>query len=223
MSRFFLFLLLIVLLMPAAAEAQQFYYQNSPQVAVLSQPATPVYARPATQPAATPAAPSLAIDPYAPDEPDLLSLGGGDVDFDKNNEPYTRQADFMAEYRWGYSLASSHNSWLDFEIHPLAGAMTSTLHALYGFGGLDFDLLFWKHVVLTESEAVGLFDSGDAKPMGSFIEIRSMIEAGWRFDDDIRITAQGSHTSNGGLTHRNPGEESFGGYIHIPIRMFFGQ
>jgi hypothetical protein len=154
-------------------------------------------------------------------EPDLISFGATYVDFDKS-EPRTHSEDFRLEYRFGTPLLPAQNSWLDFGINPLAGVEFSTRSQLYGFGGLAFDFLFWKHLVLTESEAVGLFDSGDAKPLGSVIEFRSQLECGWRFDNDVRLTAVVGHISNAGLTHRNPGEEMAGGYLHVPVGMIFG-
>lgn len=159
-----------------------------------------------------------------PGQPDLVSFGVSYVDFDKddNNDPRTKSVDFRLEYRWGYSLLSAQNSWLNFGIHPLAGVEASTRAQLYGLGGFGFDFLFWKHLVFTQSEAAGLFDSGDARRLGSFIEFRSQAELGWRFDNDMRVTAQLSHISNAGLTRQNPGEEIAGVYLHVPTGMLFG-
>lgn len=154
-------------------------------------------------------------------QPDLISFGASYIDFDKT-EHRTRSAEFRLEYRWGASLYSAHNDWFNFGIHPMAGAEVSTRSQLYGFGGFGFDLLFWKHLVFTESEVVGLWDSGDAKPLGSTIEFRSQAELGYRFDNDMRLTAQISHISNAGLTKRNPGEEIVGAYLHVPVNMLFG-
>jgi len=154
--------------------------------------------------------------------PDLLSFGLGYVDFDKS-EPRTHEGELRLEYRWGYSLWGVQNSWLDFGIHPIAGGQASTRGQLYGFGGFAFDLLTWRHLVFTESEAVGLFDSGNAKPLGSFIEFRSMAELGWRFDNDVRTTVEISHISNAGLTKHNPGEETAGVYLHVPVSAIFSR
>jgi len=155
-------------------------------------------------------------------EPDLIAFGASSVDFDKD-KPYTRSTDFRLEYRFGYSLLSASSSWMNFDIHPIAGIQVATNAQKYGFGGFAFDWILFKHVVVTESESVGFFDSAGApKPLGSFIEFRSEMEAGWRFDDGLRITAQCSHISNANLTQRNPGEETAGGYVHIPVRMLFG-
>lgn len=173
------------------------------------------------------ASPPVTDDPPAssmPQEQDLLSFGYSYVDFDKDetDNPRTRESDFRLEYRFGTLLLPAQNSWLDFGINPLIGGEASTRGQFYGFGGLAFDFLFWKHFVLTESEVVGFFNSGDAKPLGSFIEFRSQAELGWQFDNDIRLTASIGHISNAGLTHRNPGEELIGGYLHVPVNMLFG-
>jgi lipid A 3-O-deacylase len=157
-------------------------------------------------------------------QPDLLSFGLGYIDFDKD-QLRVRSTDFRLEYRWGDALYATHNDWFKFGIDPLVGGDASTRGQFYGFGGFAFDFLFWKHLVFTESEAVGLFDSGnvsEAKPLGSFIEFRSQVELGYRFDNDVRLTAQISHISNAGLTNRNPGEEIAGGYLHVPVGMIFG-
>ena len=158
-------------------------------------------------------------------QPDLISFGVAYDDFDKNEstDPKTQSADFRLEYRWGASLYNADDDWFHFGIHPIAGGEITTRSQLYGFGGFAFDLLFWKHIVFTESETVGLWSSGDAKPLGSFIEFRSQAELGYRFDNDIRITGQISHISNAGLTNRNPGEEIAGAYLHVPVDMIFGR
>lgn len=158
-------------------------------------------------------------------QPDLISIGSGYVDFDKNesNDPKTHAVDFRGEYRWGSVLWQTNNNVFDFGIRPIAGAEATSRAQLYGFGGLAFDFLFWKHFVLTPSEAAGLYDNGNARPLGSFVEFRSQIEAGWRFDNNMRLTAYLSHTSNAGLTRQNPGMEIAGFYLHVPVNCLFGK
>ena len=165
-------------------------------------------------------------------QPDLIGIGAGSVDFDKpssvdawKNDSKVRTTDVRLEYRFGYALAEADASWVDFGVHPLIGASGTWLGQYYGFAGFDFDAVFLKHIVVTESEAVGAYDSGNAryaKPMGSTVEFRSQAEIGWRFDDDIRLTGDFSHISNAGLTRRNPGQEIVGGYLYIPVGFFFG-
>jgi hypothetical protein len=100
---------------------------------------------------------------------------------------------------------------------------TTTRGQLYGFGGFAFDILLGRHIVLTPTEVVGLYYRGDGKRLGSFVEFRSTLEAGYRFTNEIRLTGFIGHTSNAGLTDLNPGANTVGGYVHIPVSMIFGK
>lgn len=154
-------------------------------------------------------------------QPDLLSFGLGYMDFDKS-ESHKQSADFRAEYRWGMSLLPKVSTWFNswdkyVQLHPYVGGEVTSLGALYGLGGLAFDGYIGRHVIFTWSEGVGFFYPGNMAPMGSFVEFRSQAELGWRFHNEMRITAQISHISNAGITRRNPGAEIAGVYFHIPV------
>lgn len=164
------------------------------------------------------AAPSQAAS-YS--QPDLLSLGLGYMDFDKS-QPNKQSADIRAEYRWGMSLLPKISPWFKswdpyIQLHPYVAGEVTSLGATYGLGGLAFDAYLGRHIVFTWSEGVGLFYRGAMAPLGSFVEFRSQVELGWRFKNEMRVTAQVSHISNAGLTKRNPGAEIAGVYFHIPI------
>ncbi len=45
---------------------------------------------------------------------------------------------------------------------------------------------------------------GTARKLGSVVEFRSTFEAGYVFDDQSRLVASFSHTSNAGLTGATP-------------------
>jgi lipid A 3-O-deacylase len=160
-------------------------------------------------------------------QPDLLSFGGGYFDFDKT-ESHKQSGDFRVEYRWGLSmlplLSSYFNSWdKNVQFHPYAGIEATTLGAAYGNGGWAMDWYICKHAIFTWSEGVGIFERGDMVRMGSVVEFRSMAEAGYRFDNDMRLTAEISHISNAGFTKRNPGAEIVGMYFHVPVSTLFGK
>jgi hypothetical protein len=59
--------------------------------------------------------------------------------------------------------------------------------------------------------------------MGSFIEFRSTVEAGYKFDDASRLTVAYGHISNAGLTSVNHGAEILTLYYHIPVDKIFGK
>lgn len=160
-------------------------------------------------------------------QPNMVSFGLGYMDFDKN-ESHKQSGDFRAEYRWGISMLSAVNpwfkSWDDYvQFHPFVGVETTTLGALYGAGGWAMDWYICKHAVFTWSEGVGYFDPNDMHRLGSVVEFRSMAELGYRFDNDMRVTAEVSHISNAHLTNYNPGAEIVGMYVHVPTSMIFGR
>jgi lipid A 3-O-deacylase len=160
-------------------------------------------------------------------QPDLLSFGGGYMDFDKS-EGHKQSGDFRVEYRWGLSMlplvSSYFKSWDPYvQFHPFAGVETTTLGAVYGLGGWAMDGYIGRHGIFTWSEGVGLFDHGDMARLGSFVEFRSQAELGYRFDNEMRLTAEISHISNAGLTKRNPGAEIVGFYFHVPVTSIFGR
>lgn len=157
--------------------------------------------------------------------PNLISIGGGWFDYDRNS-PRMEAVDFRLEHRWGMSLlpkASSYfNSWDKyFQIHPMVALESSSRGQLYGGAGFAFDILLGRNIVITPTELVGLYYRGDGKRLGSFVEFRSTLEAGVRFDNEIRITGFIGHISNAGLTGYNPGANTVGGYLHIPTNMVF--
>lgn len=148
-------------------------------------------------------------------QPDLLSLGVNYSDFDKT-ESHKQSADFRGEYRFGWSFLS----WEDIiQFHPMLGIELTTWDQLYAVGGYAMDLLIGRHFVFTWSEGIGLFNQGEARPLGSVVEFRSMGEIGYRFNNQMRFTLEASHISNASLTRVNPGEEIAGFYIHIPIQL----
>ena len=158
---------------------------------------------------------------------DYLSLGGGYYNFDRT-ESHTKSVDFRGEYRWGLSLLSAANpalrSWDDYiQFHPVVGIEMNSFGLLYGNSGFDMDAYLGKHFVFTWGEQIGFLNIGQSHQMGSYLEFRSMGEIGYRFANNLRVTAYIGHISNAGLTKRNPGAEVEGIYIHIPINLMEGK
>ena len=159
----------------------------------------------------------------AESSPDLISVGIGAYDsvvFQPSTDtPRNRSGDFRLEYRFGYSLLSFTEPYVKF--HPWVGFETTTDGMLYGVGGILADVWFGP-VVVTPSFGAGLWRRGGSKNLGSGLEFRSMIELGYEFDNQMRVSAFLSHISNGGITRENPGVNTAGAYLHIPFRTLFG-
>lgn len=159
-------------------------------------------------------------------QPDLVSLSGGYLDFDKT-EARKRSGDMRAEYRWGMSLLPKispyFNDWdQNVQFHPFAGVETTTRGALFAGGGYAMDVFIGPYGIFTWSEGAGYAEPGNMARLGSFIAFRSQAEIGGRFDDGTRITFQASHISDAGLTRHNPGAEIIGFYLHVPVSELFG-
>ena len=166
----------------------------------------------------------VATDPYM--QPDLLSFGVGWFDVTENT-PRAEALDVRAEYRWGVSLLSKASSSLSHwdryvQLHPMAGIETSSRGQLYGFGGIGLDVMVFQNLILTPSEAFGLYGHGNGKDLGSMAEFRSQIELAYRFGNEARTSVYYSHISNAGIGDKDPGANTVGIYLHVPTRVFFG-
>ena len=137
-------------------------------------------------------------------DPSFITIGGGWYDFNDNEEA----VEFRAEWR-GKKLA-----WV---LKPFAGVMGTTDAAIYGYGGFLTDFFFGRRIVVSPSFAVGLYEDGDGKDLGSVIEFRSALEVGWRFDNRARLSAMVYHISNAGIDDNNPGTEVFSVGYSFPL------
>jgi lipid A 3-O-deacylase len=135
--------------------------------------------------------PSLA---RAADDPLLVAIGAGDIDFDHNHP--------AGELRGELRFAQGY--WL---IKPLAGAFGTSRGATYVYGGLRIDFIFAQHYVIMPDAAVGWYHRGNGKVLGSPVEFKTGAEFAYRFDNAARLGVAFDHISNAGLTRTNPGTE----------------
>lgn len=190
-------------------------------------PHAPVQAQPAPQ-AAAPGGMMYARNDGAVwwKQPDLIGFSAGYYDVNRNN-PRNPAADFRVEHRWGVSLlpkvSSFFDSWEPYvQFRPLAGLEGTSDGALYGYGGFVMDIFIGENFFLSPNEAVGVYYRGNGKRLGSFVEFRSTMEAGYRFDNNMRVSVSYGHISNAGLTKLNPGTEILSGNVYIPVGWIFG-
>lgn len=138
------------------------------------------------------------------DDTGLLALGAGAFDFD-HNQP---AAEARGEYRFGTGF---------FFIKPLVGVLVTNRQSVYAYGGLRADLIFLDHYVVMPNAAVGYYDRGNGKDLGSHAEFKTGIELAYRFDNSARLGLAFDHISNAGLTKRNPGTENLLLVYSLPI------
>ncbi len=144
--------------------------------------------------------------------PHLFSVAGGIYDFSRCKHS---TAEFEMEMKFHWQWLKSPNRYLEFR--PLIGLMGTLQGSIYGYIGINFDLLFWDHVLIAPGFSAGYYSKGQGKDLGYPIEFRSGLEFGWQFDDWHRLGVHFYHLSNASLGRKNPGEESIVLYYDIPI------
>lgn len=116
---------------------------------------------------------------------------------------------FRLEFRSGRDLI-----W---GIRPFAGLMGTSEASFYGYGGLYRDFDAGHGIVLTVNGAVGYFDEGNGKDLGSALEFRLGGEAAYRFESGVRLGVTFYHLSNANTATHNPGVEVLGAFLAIPL------
>lgn len=134
-----------------------------------------------------------------------------------------------AEFRSGYSMLRgiaprTFAGWDKYvQIRPMVGVEGTSDGAVYGYGGFVLDIFLTPNIFLSPNEVVGLYYNGNGKRLGSVVEFRSTLEAGYRFDNNWRLSASFGHISNAGLGSKNPGTEILSGNLYVPTTAIFGE
>jgi len=153
------------------------------------------------------------ISPLRADHPpDFLSFATGAFDVYR---PKHRAFEFDIEYKFHLKWLKPPNKYLQFR--PLVGVMATAKGSFYGYLGINFDLLFFDHLLFAPGFAAGYYASGGGKNLGYPIEFRSGAELAWQFSDWHRFGIHFYHLSNASIGRRNPGEESLVIFYDIPL------
>lgn len=149
----------------------------------------------------------LAPHQAAAEDPSFLTLSAGYFDVVHDDDA---AAAFGAEWMSRWRML-----WV---LQPMVGAMATTDGGLYGYAGVGTDIFFGNRWVLTPSAAIGAFDEGGGKDLGSTTEFRLAVSFAYRFDNRSRLGLRFYHMSNGGISERNPGVEVLDFTYSIPLR-----
>jgi hypothetical protein len=160
--------------------------------------------------AATPARAQLSFL-GSPNDPSRFELGVGAFDITPSSSH--KDSKTAGEFRGEYHFRDTF-----YFIAPYVGAMVTTDGAFHGLFGLTFDVNFSPNWVLTPTAGMGYFERGSGTNLGSWWEFRTGAELAYRMADYSRIGVAVTHTSNAGLTKRNPGEQSVVLTYSIPWR-----
>jgi hypothetical protein len=133
--------------------------------------------------------------PAMADDPPYLLGGVGSWEVFRNSN---HAAEIDLSYRSDLSV------WI---IKPQFGLVTATDGDFYGFAGIYTDLALTDHLIFTPNLSAGGY-GGHGIRLGSHVEFRSGADLFWRFENASRLGMGFYHLSNGGITRRNPGDES---------------
>ena len=117
-------------------------------------------------------------------------------------------AEGRLEFRFDQSL---------FFIRPLVGTLFTNKGSLYAYGGFRFELPIGKHVLIMPNAAVGYYEKGDGKDLGSHAEFKTGVELDLIFANGIRVGPAFDHISNAGIGKKNPGEENLMMMVSVPL------
>lgn len=154
--------------------------------------------------------------------PDYLAFSAGQFDTPLLSGHNRRDStDLRVDYRFGLSLIPAVAPVL--RVSPWLGVEGNTDRGFWTGGGLAFDLALGSSLYLTPTVGIGVYSRGRSKDLGSAAEFRSSLEAGYRFENNVRAGVFLSHMSNAGLTTRNPGVNVIGASLSVPVgRVFSG-
>jgi hypothetical protein len=134
----------------------------------------------------------------------LVAGGLGAYDFLHN---YT-----AAEGRLEFRFAQSFFFW-----KPLIGTFVTSKGAVYTYGGFRLELPIGKHILIVPMAAVGDYEKGGGKNLGSHIEFKTGAEIDLVFANGVRVGPVFDHVSNAGIGKHNPGEENLLLMVSVPL------
>ncbi len=102
-------------------------------------------------------------------------------------------------------------------LRPILGVEVSAGGSIYAYGGGMIDVRIADRLVLSPSLAVGYFQPGDVRDLGSAIEFRSGLEAAYEFGGGTRIGVAYHHISNANIDDINPGTEIISLNLSLPF------
>ncbi len=143
-----------------------------------------------------------AADPARADGPDHLFFGAGVSGVLDDDQDAMFEAEFRPGFRLGDGLIAE-----DLGIAPMIGGFVTTAGAAYGYGGFGVEWVIDDSYVVMPFTGVGLYNRGDGPHLGSYVEFRSGLELGYRFDNEMQIGLTAAHLSNAGIGDSNPGLE----------------
>lgn len=150
-----------------------------------------------------------AAAPAKADSRILITGGAGAFDFLHN---YTA-AEGRLELRFAQSF---------FFLKPSIGTFFTNRGSVYTYFALRGEIPLGSHFMIIPIAAVGDYEKGNGKDLGSHIEFKTGAEFDYVFDNGLRIGPAFDHVSNAGIGKKNPGEENLMLMVTVPFGLLAG-
>ncbi len=154
----------------------------------------------------------------AEDVPGLLVFGAGYYDFAKREDV---AVDFRLEVRPALNILQHRSEVTHWTLRPFVGVEATTDGAVYGVGGIMWNLDMWQRGLLTFSAGAGGYHDGGGKDLGSTITFQLGAEISWGFENRSRLGLAFIHLSNAFVGDSNPGAEIMLVTYMIPFDWIF--
>jgi hypothetical protein len=148
--------------------------------------------------------------PVSAQEPAQAVVSSGVTGFARHNDHVRDTTEFLAlEYRGARDLYRG--------IKPLAGAFATSNGAAYVHAGVYRDFQLSSRWILAAHFSAGAFALRDGMDLGEVLEFQTGFDLSYRMDNGWRAGATLRHISNAGLADTNPGTESLGLLLVLPM------
>lgn len=139
----------------------------------------------------------------------LITGGAGAFDFLHN---YTA-AEGRLEIRFAQSFLF---------LKPSIGTFFTNRGSVYTYFALRGEIPLGSHFMIIPIAAVGDYEKGNGKDLGSHVEFKTGAEFDYVFDNGMRIGPAFDHVSNAGIGKKNPGEENLLLMVTVPFGVLAG-
>ena len=117
-----------------------------------------------------------------------------------------------AEGRLEFRFSPSLFFW-----HPLVGTFVTSKGSVYTYGGFRLEIPVGRHLLILPMAAVGDYEKGGGKNLGSHVEFKTGAEIDLVFANGLRVGPVFDHISNAGIGKKNPGEENLLLMVSVPL------
>lgn len=129
--------------------------------------------------------------------------------------------DFLHKYTAAEGRLELRFAQSFFFLKPSIGTFFTTKGSVYTYFALRGEIPLGRFLLIPIA-AVGDYEKGSGKDLGSHVEFKTGAELDYVFSNGLRVGPAFDHVSNAGIGKKNPGEENILLMVTVPLGLFFG-